>query len=296
MVGVLVAAAVLLVLGVATVAAWWLQRTAKKPRLVSFREHLRSVLKKPAVEVPRVPARPRPRPATTPSAQAPNLELQQRRRQVLEKALLARQAAGPQGAVLGAEESSEPSSVYEEEGGGGGADVGLELGVDEDGPLSHELYASFVPQATKLYDMLGYVYEEGAQGDRQQEDERPLRENDLLRDLLLQSASNVSEFVPRHLGDWNERFQRAMEAMDLLNDASVSLSERIRVGRDLINLSQDFIHLSTMYGRVIISEAFLPTEQKTIKPTKFGGVAGERIQANCGRCVNSTDTHVQSFF
>jgi|JI10StandDraft_1071094.scaffolds.fasta_scaffold1283907_2 hypothetical protein len=89
--------------------------------------------------------------------------------------------------------------------------------------------------------------------------------------------SNVSEFVPRHLGDWNERFQRAVEGMAQLtdtNDSSVSLTERIRVGRDLINLSQDFIHLSTMYGRVIISEAFLPDEQKTIKPTKVGGMAG----------------------
>ncbi len=113
---------------------------------------------------------------------------------------------------------------------------------------SHDLYAGFIPQARKLYDMLGYAYELAPdQSARQQRLDEGGMEEELLRDIFVSSSSNVSEFVPRHLGDWNERFQCALEQMALLNDSNVSLNERIRVGRDLINLSQDFIHLSTMY-------------------------------------------------
>lgn len=198
----------------------------------------------------------------------PKADLVLRRRVILDAAREGRSRVGFQEERAEVEESSsEPSVAAAEEDGDG--DVASELRP------SHELYAGFMPQAKKLYDMLGYAYELVPDGAR--EPDRGGDENELLRDIFVSSASNVSEFVPRHLGDWNERFQRAVEGMSKLtdtNDPNVSLTERIRVGRDLINLSQDFIHLSTMYGRVIISEAFLPDEQKTIRPTKIGGVAG----------------------
>lgn len=57
------------------------------------------------------------------------------------------------------------------------------------------------------------------------------------------------------------------------NDTPLAI--RIRAGRDLINLSQDFIFSSTAYGRIIISEAFLPDDEKTIKPCNVQlGLAG----------------------
>ena len=39
-------------------------------------------------------------------------------------------------------------------------------------------------------------------------------------------------------------------------------------------IHKDFISDSTSYARTIISEYFLPDDQKTLKPVKLGGVAG----------------------
>ena len=91
----------------------------------------------------------------------------------------------------------------------------------------------------------------------------------------MRSSSSVGLDLPRHLGDYNKRFQQTVEQMaNYSNDNNTPLNVRIRTGRDLINLSQDFIYSSTSYGRIIISEAFLPNNEKTIKPSNVGGVAG----------------------
>lgn len=37
---------------------------------------------------------------------------------------------------------------------------------------------------------------------------------------------------------------------------------------------QDFIHAATTYGKIIISEAYVPAEEKTIKPLSGRGIAG----------------------
>jgi len=37
---------------------------------------------------------------------------------------------------------------------------------------------------------------------------------------------------------------------------------------------QNFIDTSVLYGKVIISEKYLPDEEKTIKPITIGGIAG----------------------
>ena len=79
--------------------------------------------------------------------------------------------------------------------------------------------------------------------------------------------------LPRHMGDWNERFQRTIKMMREFT-TNTPLKRRIRVGRDLINLYQDFIYSSCTYGKIIISEIFLPEDEKTIKPKEMGGVAG----------------------
>ena len=57
---------------------------------------------------------------------------------------------------------------------------------------------------------------------------------------------------------WNERFQELMEA------------ETIDFDR-LTNLGNDFVHTATKYGKIIISELFLPYHEKTIKPMSVGG-------------------------
>jgi hypothetical protein len=44
--------------------------------------------------------------------------------------------------------------------------------------------------------------------------------------------------------------------------------------RKLRNLAHDFTHAASVYGRIIISERFLPVTHKTIKPLMLGGTAG----------------------
>jgi hypothetical protein len=37
---------------------------------------------------------------------------------------------------------------------------------------------------------------------------------------------------------------------------------------------QDFIHAATTYGKIIISEVYLPAQDKTIRPLHGRGIAG----------------------
>ena len=48
---------------------------------------------------------------------------------------------------------------------------------------------------------------------------------------------------------------------------------------DFIRLSNDFVTCVKRYGKIIISEHFLPPEEKTIKPKNMGGViGGEKVR------------------
>jgi tetratricopeptide (TPR) repeat protein len=77
----------------------------------------------------------------------------------------------------------------------------------------------------------------------------------------------------RDLGDWNQRFQEIVEKMRKF-DEYTPLPERVHVTRNLIHLAHDFIYSSATYGKIIISELYLPVSQKTIRPSSLGGVAG----------------------
>lgn len=62
---------------------------------------------------------------------------------------------------------------------------------------------------------------------------------------------------------WNTQFQRIMT----MNDRVVKY-ERLR------HLAHDFVYAAQTYGKIIISERYLPDNKKTIKPMSFGGIAG----------------------
>eukprot|EP01133_Synstelium_polycarpum_P015910 gene15910-18908_t len=73
--------------------------------------------------------------------------------------------------------------------------------------------------------------------------------------------------------DYNERFQEIME--DLLKvDCNAYQHDRIRVNSQFIALTQDFVYASQTFGKVIISERYLPAREKTIPPIDIGGLAG----------------------
>jgi hypothetical protein len=86
---------------------------------------------------------------------------------------------------------------------------------------------------------------------------------------LLQQQQQQQHMLPLH-GEassayyWNNSFQ----AILALDDAPSKF-------RKLRNLAHDFTHAASVYGRIIISERFLPVEHKTIKPSAaLGGTAG----------------------
>ena len=75
--------------------------------------------------------------------------------------------------------------------------------------------------------------------------------------------------------DWNTRFQNVINTLQNLSYTDDStLQKRVEANQELMHLSQDFVHAARTYGRIIISEVYLPMKRKTIKPLNLGGVAG----------------------
>ena len=75
--------------------------------------------------------------------------------------------------------------------------------------------------------------------------------------------------------DWNGRFQMLIEQLRQFEGNS---TERLRIYGDLSKLANDFYHCSLTYGKLIISEVYVPIHKKTIKPQKYisGILGGEK--------------------
>ena len=86
-------------------------------------------------------------------------------------------------------------------------------------------------------------------------------------DKPLKNEQNEEEISA--LGDWNQRFQSIVTQVALFQP-NTPLAEKISANLALIGLAQDFLYSATSYGKIIISEVFLPDHQKTIKPVEIG--------------------------
>lgn len=75
------------------------------------------------------------------------------------------------------------------------------------------------------------------------------------------------------LQNWNDAFQRVQRRIRAFTPHARP-AEMIEAYSDLICLIEDFLSAAQSYGRIIISEAHLPPEQKTVQPTRIGGVIG----------------------
>lgn len=79
---------------------------------------------------------------------------------------------------------------------------------------------------------------------------------------FLHAASKLSE-EEKGVRQWNTEFQ------EFLGDAnSLSKFEKLSA------LARDFTHVAELYGKVIISEQFLPDSLRTVKSSNIGGIAG----------------------
>ena len=62
--------------------------------------------------------------------------------------------------------------------------------------------------------------------------------------------------------------------MEILHLPCVTLREKIARAAKLVALSSQFEEVAERLARLILSERFLPTEQKTLQPINAGGEAG----------------------
>eukprot|EP01116_Phalansterium_solitarium_P022569 TRINITY_DN7502_c0_g1_i1.p1 TRINITY_DN7502_c0_g1~~TRINITY_DN7502_c0_g1_i1.p1 ORF type:complete len:1638 (+),score=449.85 TRINITY_DN7502_c0_g1_i1:121-5034(+) len=76
------------------------------------------------------------------------------------------------------------------------------------------------------------------------------------------------------LSDFNSRFQKITEKIRTFGRLDADFDTKLTANRELLNLTQDFQHTVVQYGKIIISERYLPVSQKTIQPVPIGGIAG----------------------
>ncbi len=92
---------------------------------------------------------------------------------------------------------------------------------------------------------------------------------------LVESRPSISNLTPQKKSDTfnlNERYQSALEAMEATDmKAKNNFEVQLGILSEIVEISQSFISTALIYGRIIISEAFLPEELRTVKPTKSGG-------------------------
>lgn len=85
----------------------------------------------------------------------------------------------------------------------------------------------------------------------------------------IEDSDPSDEDYDERMMTWNEAFQKALE-MPQNND-----KQKLKRSDFIATISQDFVQTAILYGKIIISEVFLPDEHKTIKPTSsVGGNAG----------------------
>eukprot|EP01104_Vermistella_antarctica_P016420 TRINITY_DN5584_c0_g1_i4.p1 TRINITY_DN5584_c0_g1~~TRINITY_DN5584_c0_g1_i4.p1 ORF type:complete len:372 (-),score=65.84 TRINITY_DN5584_c0_g1_i4:82-1197(-) len=75
--------------------------------------------------------------------------------------------------------------------------------------------------------------------------------------------------------DWNERYQLLRNRVSRI-DNQTKCGEKIKICSFLAALCKDFNSTAQMFGKIIISERYLPPGQKTIRPVsaEMGGSAG----------------------
>ena len=86
-----------------------------------------------------------------------------------------------------------------------------------------------------------------------------------------------------HQIDWNEGkpnyfvLYGTLEFQRILEMAEGTEEQKLLKYKKLSSLSKDFVHIAKRFGKIIISEQFLPTERRTINPTSVGGSAGGNL-------------------
>ncbi len=97
-------------------------------------------------------------------------------------------------------------------------------------------------------------------------------EEDNAREARGEEASQEQSQVPNN---WNTEYQELLEIFaGICNRGSHSRHDTRVVSLELAKLEADFLQNAESYGKIILSELFLPSAKKTIKPVNIGGHLG----------------------
>ena len=121
-------------------------------------------------------------------------------------------------------------------------------------------------EAARELDRQDAILESASEGDKA----------DMYQFLSLLSPTYISSFdkVPDSVRNVsNELFQR-LSVDETVMDFENPTPQKKRLAVSLISLVEDFLETARHYGRIIVSEVFIPTKEKTIKPVSVGGVIG----------------------
>jgi len=86
---------------------------------------------------------------------------------------------------------------------------------------------------------------------------------------LLDDDESEFSTTEEDAGDWNSRFQSIVQNISVFSP-NIPEEDQVSANLALIGLAHDFLYSARSYGKIIISEIFLPDAEKTIKPSKIG--------------------------
>eukprot|EP00752_Nemacystus_decipiens_P012980 g11486.t1 len=107
----------------------------------------------------------------------------------------------------------------------------------------------------------------GGGGGARQDSPSEMDERDWRSIKKLLFYDNVEHQI-QDTANWNELFQEALELPENNDEECYTKWQR------LTTVNRDFVAAAVTYGKTIISEYFLPTRDKSIRPVEYGGACG----------------------
>jgi hypothetical protein len=98
-----------------------------------------------------------------------------------------------------------------------------------------------------------------------------------VRPLMKLESFSSSDIYARW--GWNERFKKCR------NLSSLTEEDILFKAKAFTELFIDFNHMASLFGKIIISEIYLPNPKKTIKMIDKGGIAGGSKFLHAGKVL-----------
>lgn len=127
------------------------------------------------------------------------------------------------------------------------------------GELTKDQLVQFVKELVEDEELLTFPKDKNLQG------KTDLLKHKLQSKLMSESKFKKEEEFEIQGLDWNSKFQKSIQKVKSLNNKS-SQQNRFEAYESLESTFSDFVYSAITYGKIIVSEVYLPPHQKTIKP------------------------------